>query len=105
MIVIRTYVRHVKDVFLRNAVLHTCSFTVKGPGLSETPRILTRGMNLAHRRPTGNDSSCATRPLMVTAGYRKKKNWFKPGMMMAESRGKHQSQRSHFNSGRETHPR
>lgn len=41
-------------------VIKTCSFTVNGPGLSETPKILTLGTTLAHRRTMGKEINCAT---------------------------------------------
>ena len=107
-------------------VRRTCSLTVKGPGLIETPKILTLGTTRAQRRPRGKESSWATictyldqrsaqpprmrskneehttgksgedgeerdgererirTPPTVTEGYRKKKNWFMPGMRMAQ---------------------
>ena len=41
-------------------VIRTCSFTVKGPGLMETPNILTLGTTRAHSRTKGNEINCAT---------------------------------------------
>lgn len=41
-------------------VTRTCSLTVNGPGLRARPKTLTRGTNLAHKRPTGNEMSRAT---------------------------------------------
>ena len=40
--------------------MRTCSLTVKGPGLIETPKILTLGTTRAQRRPRGKESSWAT---------------------------------------------
>ena len=64
----------------------TCSFTVKGPGFNLAPKMDQLGRNAAAALPIGNDNNCATIPVMVTEGYRKKKNWFKPGMRMAQTR-------------------
>ena len=41
-------------------VMSTCSLIVKGPGLSDTPKILTRGTMRAQARRRGKETSCAT---------------------------------------------
>ena len=41
-------------------VISTCSFTVNGPGLSDTPKILTSGTMRAQSRPIGKAISWAT---------------------------------------------
>jgi hypothetical protein len=66
--------------------MRTCSLTVNGPGFIEMPRIFQSGSQAAAARPTGKDSSWATMALMVTDGKRKKKNWFRPGIKIAQAR-------------------
>ena len=87
-------------------VMSTCSFTVNGPGFRDMPKNFTLGISLAHNRPTGNDNSWATiwvpiqsggmrleerlrTPVTVMEGYRKKKNWFIPGSIIAQARPMH----------------
>lgn len=41
-------------------VIRTCSFTVKGPGLMETPKIFTLGTMRAQSRTKGKEINCAT---------------------------------------------
>lgn len=41
-------------------VMRTCSLIENGPGLSDTPKILTLGTTRAHTRMMGNDTNCAT---------------------------------------------
>lgn len=41
-------------------VIMTCSLMVNGPGLSDIPKILTRGTTRAHARMRGKEISCAT---------------------------------------------
>jgi hypothetical protein len=67
-------------------VTKTCSLIVNGPGFKRTPNIEILGTTAAQRRPMGNDKSWATIPVMLTEGYRKKKNWFKPGMMITQKK-------------------
>lgn len=85
-------------------VMRTCSLIENGPGLSDTPKILTLGTTRAHTRMMGKDTNCATiynagtrfrttfreqmmerlTPVIVTDGNRKKKNWLRPGIRIAQ---------------------
>ena len=65
-------------------VMRTCSLMVNGPGLSCTPNMVQRGTTHAARRPSGYETSWATSCPMATLGYRKKKNWFMPGIIIAQ---------------------
>ena len=49
-------------------LMRTCSLMVKGPGLSEAPKILTLGITRCHRRMIGKVRSRGTRGPMVTEG-------------------------------------
>ena len=55
-----THVYGAPNPTLAMMVIRTCSLTVKGPGLRETPKTLTLGRKRAQRRPRGKDSSWAT---------------------------------------------
>jgi hypothetical protein len=74
------------DPTLAMMVIKTCSLTVKGPGFKDMPKIFTRGKYLAAATPMGYDNSWAMIPVTLTEGKRKKKNWFSPGMTIAQAR-------------------
>ena len=64
-------------------VIKTCSFMENGPGFSDTPRTRFLGTYAAHRFPRGKVSNNGTIDLMATEGYRKEKNWLRPGIKTA----------------------